>query len=261
MFQKTLFAVSMLLVSCMIDDIGVVEMPINSNSVQFVPGEKRVYFRQLINTYPVSNRPQDEYNSVGLFEIGRDTIIDGKIGKVVSIQTAEKISESDSVWTYEYQEFIVNDGKKVDVYQFKGQPSGFLFTLMKRSVYDSSIFSDRMTILDYPLTIGKKWGLRDSSDPNDNWRLEKEFIGKDTVNFDGREYECAKLALHSIVDLNTCVSAIGLLYGHVDYGLSVSIDTSGAVLDSINTIETFKLVSINPTNTQYNEILIKYGLK
>jgi hypothetical protein len=250
--------ISILLVSCLQaekrgegEGSGVVSVNPERFEIDLPVGEKRLLLREYITTIDGSHK---YHYSIGVFEIVKDTIFNGNVGKIVSSTGFELYL--DTTRTHPERSLIVKEGNQVNVYTFGTEYNGFLFGLLKRSAYDTTVFGDRMAELEYPLFLNKKWSIRDSSEPN--LPFIKEFVKLDTLTFDGMKMQCEVFDLHGFVVLRSWVSRKGLLKAEFEFGDSQVYDTLGNLLGTQSARERYELLKLNPSDQDIEEAKAKY---
>lgn len=243
------------------DGNGIEPFDFAEPGLEFPVGESRVLLREWKMESGVHS---STLFSLGVFEIIKDTAVNGHRGLIVASEHFELLK--DSIMTYRERALLLQEGKSLNLYAFRSDGhSGFLFGLLKRAqpdtaaVSDTVAFSDGMTQLIFPLVPGGKWLIRPETNPWQGWPLEKEVLGLDTLEFGGRQYQCARLALHSLeVDLKSWVSRIGLLKAEIDYGSTVLTDSAGNILDTAVHHERYRLLKLNPSQGDLDSLKRHY---
>lgn len=230
---------------------GVLSVNPDRFEIEFPVGEKRLMLREYGFT---ADGKENVLFNIGVFEIAKDTLFNGNEGKIVTSTGFELFR--DSTFAYSERNLIVKEGGRVNMYTFGKKDNGFLFSLLKRSAYDTAVFGDRMTMLEYPLFLNRKWTIRDSSDPG--LPFVQEFVKLDTLTFDGRKMQCEVFDMHGFVDLRSWVSRKGLLKAEIDYGESPQLDTLGNVIGTGSNRERYELLKLNPSDQDIEEAMAKY---
>jgi hypothetical protein len=216
--------------------------------------------RLLLRTVRTESGSMDQTNQIlGWFRIEKDTLFGGNPAQIVTGSFWE--AYSDTLFRYRIRELHVREDSGISVYQFKGEDSDpFLVSLLKSGAWDTNTFSDRMTLLRYPLALDRPWPIRSETDPSGSIPLRKEFIGTDTLEFKGRQYACGVLLLHTLADIpmRSWISRIGLLKAEIDFGWETVTDTAGKV-DSVRQVETYTLLDVGIDSTAVTEMLGRYG--
>lgn len=217
----------------------------------FKPGDSRLLLRE--STAQGRQYGYDLY-SLGEIRIEKDTVIEGSPAKAFTITTSDFFP--DTTYVRAGREYLVAQGDSLNLYRSKEGGSSLLFGLLKRGAYDTTRFSDKTAEWVFPLMADSAWLTRPPG--GDDWSLEKEWIGKENVFFEGREYACDVFVLHSVVDVKSWVASVGLLKAEIDYGPSPYADSAGVVLDTLHTQERYELLKLNPTATETAAAKVKY---
>jgi hypothetical protein len=226
-----------------------------SYEFDFPVGQTRLMLRTLQRE---SKTTGATYNMLGWFRIEKDTLFEGNPAQIVAGRFWEPFA--DTLLRYQVRELHVREDSGISVYQYRGETAApFLVSLLKAGVWDTNTFSDRMTVLRYPLIANKPWPIRLATDPA-GLPLEKEFIGTDTLEFKGRNYACGVLVLHSMggMPLKSWISRVGLLKAEIDFGWDAVTDTAGNV-DSIRNVETYTLLDVGLDSTAVTDLLGHYS--
>lgn len=128
---------------------------------------------------------------------------------------------------------------------------------MKSAAYDAAIFNDRTIEPVYPTGPSAKWKIRSPEDTV-GLPLGKEWVGNDTLAFEGRRFRCDVFIIHSFIPLKSRIASIGLLKAEIEYGKSYSTDSAGTVLDSAQDSERYELLNLNPAHCEMNAAMRKY---
>lgn len=258
LFLAAITCSAFLLISCLKSDKvgdgdgnGVLSVSPDRFEIDFPVGEKRLLLREWVTT--VEGTEKFHY-SIGVFEIAKDTVYNGNDGKIVSSTGFELYQ--DTTFDFPERNLIVKEGGRVNIYTFGKDYNGFLFGLLKRSAYDTAVFGDRMTVLEYPLFLDKKWSIRDSSGPH--LPFIKEFVKLDTLTFDGERLQCQVFDLHGFVDLRSWVSRKGLLKAEIDLGETILTDSMGNTIGFSSDRERYELLKLNPSDQDIEAAKEKY---
>jgi hypothetical protein len=100
-------------------------------------------------------------------------------------------------------------------------------------------------LLDYPLTQSKSWIIGESVFGYHNRKLET----LDNFQVGERNYYCAlvKTLIDSLpsIEMTDWISNSGLIFSHIDYGMTYINDEIGHIIDSVYSFEDTRLSSIN----------------
>lgn len=227
-----------------------------SAAESFLSGFKTGDSRLLLKELKAEGRTYGyDLYTVAEIRIEQDTLIEGAPAKAFTITASEFFPESTYVRTG--RQYLVAQGDSLNLYQSKEGGSSLSFGLLKRGVYDTSRFSDKTAEWVFPLVEGSHWLTRPPG--GDNWSLEKEWIGKENLVFEGQEYACDVFVLHSVVDLKSWVAPMGLLKAEVEYGPYIITDSEGNELDTAMTsVERYELLKLNPTAEETAAAKAKY---
>ncbi|MDB5051365.1 MAG: hypothetical protein JWO30_4436 [Fibrobacteres bacterium] len=240
----SLACLCLFLLSCKDSGNGPDAVDAGEFKADFKVGEKRL----LLLEYAMQGKTYgfDLFNLAEI-EIEKDTLFQGLTGKIVKSTLSQFLPESTIV--NEYRKMLVRNGDSLFTYHFTGDglPSPFLFGLVKRAGYDSSVFNDRTLDLVFPFAADKPWQIRTPDDTSGALPLEKEWIGNDTVAFDGKRFRCDVFLMHSFVPVKSWIASVGLLKAEIDYGTSYFTDSLGTVVDSAENTERYELLEINPS--------------
>lgn len=252
-----LLAVS-LLAGCFETSTGPVPFDTERYAFDFPAGRTRL----MVRTFTVHWEARDStrtYHMLGWMRVEKDTVFEGFPAKVVEGRFWEPYT--DSVLRYRTRELYVNEDSQVSVYQFRSEAySPFLVGLLKTATPDTNVFSDRAIVVRYPLVPDRKWKIRLDTDPFSNLALEKEFTGKDTLEFQGRRYVCGMLALRTLGDvpLKSWIARIGLIKAEVEYGKTPAIDTADNVVDTLRSTESYALLDLDVDSTAAERYFDQY---
>lgn len=187
--------------------------------------------------------------------IEKDTVIEGAPAKAFSLTASTFYPESTHVGSE--RRFLVAQGDSLNLYWENEGNTGFLFGLLKRGAYDTARFWDKTAEWVFPLSAGSRWLIRPPGGVH--WSLEKEWMGKEDVEFDGRPYACDVFVLHSAVKLKTWVASVGMLKAEIDYGPTIFTDSEDNEVDTaLVSQERYELVKLNPTAAETEAAKVKY---
>lgn len=219
----------------------------------FKPGDSRLLLREFKAQGRIYG--SDLY-SLGEIRIEKDTVIEGAPAKAFTITTSDFFPES--TYVRAGREYLVAQGDSLNLYQSKEGGSSLLFGLLKRGSYDTTRFSDKTAEWVFPLMADSTWFTRPPG--GENWSLEKEWIGKEDLEFEGGRYACDVFVLHSVVDVKSWVASVGLLKAEIEYGPRIFTDSEGIDLDTAQTsLERYELLKLNPTVDETAAAKVKYG--
>lgn len=240
---------------------GVEPFDLETPRLDFPVGQRRVVLREWIQEK--GNDVWSQY-SLGVHTIVKDTVVDGRNGIIDEVEEFQL--DADSVRVYTGRDLLLVDDREVTLYNLRTDTlpdPGMVFGLLKRAgydtaAYDTSVYSDRMAVLRHPLANGAAWRIRPESDSNGNIPFEKEYLGLDTLEFEGRKLQCARFVLHSFIDLHSWVSRVGLLKAEIDHGKYAELDPLGNVIDSVASRERFELLALDPTDAALDSLKALY---
>lgn len=243
------------------EENGVEPYDLETPRLDFPVGQRRAVLRELTQEYRSGVRT---LFTLGVHTIVKDTVVDGRSGLIVAVEEFQL--DEDSVRIFQGRDMLLQDDREVTLYRFRrdsSSPAGMVFGLLKRSeydtaAYDTAVYADRMAVLRHPLATGAAWRIRPESDPNGNFSLEREYLGLDTLEFDGRKLQCARFVLHSFVELHSWVSRVGLLKAEIDHGKYAEFDSLGNFVDSASSRERFELLALDPTDAELDSMKALY---
>lgn len=217
----------------------------------FKPGDSRLLLREFKAQGKVYGY---DFYTLAEVRIEKDTVFEGAPAKALSITAWEFYPES--TYVRSGRNYLVAQGDSLNLYHDTSGSSPF-FGLLKRGAYDTARFSDKTTEWVFPLIADSVWLTRPPG--GENWSLEKEWLGKENLEFQGKEYACDVFVLHSVVDLKSWVAPVGLLKAEIEYGPIVFSDSDGNALDTARTPhERFELLKLNPTEAETAAAKAKY---
>jgi hypothetical protein len=187
----------------------------------------------------------------------KDTTFNGNAGVITGVTSWDLYP--DSIRTWHGRLLFVREEDGIAQYEFSAGAVPYLISLFKGGVADTLNFSDRMLQIGLPLSPGKSWKIRPTDDPWGNGSLEKEYLGKETLSFDGKSYECGVFVLHGLGDtpIKTWVSSLGVLRATIDYGeLFLSEEPSPATY----AWETYELLRANAGDASIDSLKQRYRL-
>jgi hypothetical protein len=218
----------------------------------FKPGDSRLLLRE----FKAQGRIYGfDFYTLAEIHIDKDTVIEGAPAKAFTVTASEFFPES--TYVRAERNFLVARGDSLNIYRDKEGNAGLFFGLLKRGAYDTTRFSDKTTEWIFPLVAGSSWPIRPKG--GESWDIEKEWMGKENLEFEGREYACDVFAAHSIVELKSWVSRIGLLKAEIEYGPYIFTDTAGNEVDTAQTmLDRYDLLKLNPTAAETAAAKVKY---
>jgi hypothetical protein len=242
------------LISCKDRDSVSTDLTLDTPNFDFPVGERRVILKEFSK---VGTQSTSTSSAIGVFTVEKDTLFHETNAKIISSQEFEY--QLDSTYEYQSRYLLVNEGNQLNVYQFKTDGSNaFLFNLFKLSAVDTTVFSDKMTVIEYPLFLGKTWDIRAPADSTSGMILKKEFVRLDTLVFNAKPMQCEVFVLHSFIDLTTWVSKIGLLKAEIDYSQADETDSAGNFLGTFTSHDKYELLKLNPTDAEIESYKVKY---
>jgi hypothetical protein len=253
------------LAGCFQTSTGPVPFDTTKADFGFPVGQTRLLLREVIRQVK-SEGVRKTWPTVGWYRVVKDTAYEGFPAKIVEGRSWERIA--DTLFPYASRELFVFEDSQVSVYQFNPSYGGFLVDLLKPSAPpDTAIFSDRVTALRYPLTVGRPWHTRLPTDPNAFFDLQKGFMGTDTLAFKGKRYVCGVFGAQTLSDstLRTWVSRIGLMKAELDFGPAPLTDTAGDTVmdaaghvDTVLSAESYTLLDLDVDSTAALRYLERY---
>lgn len=244
LFNALLLSAGFLLLSCQPTRHETFTMDGADFKITLKDGETHLVHKLFSN---VGRKYRFDIPSMALIEVVRDTVIGGKSGKLVR-STAWEFG-ADSTLEYRWRQLLVREDSRLSIYLLQdSNVNSFFYGLLKRADYDTAIFFDRESFAEFPLTAGLKWNIRDSTDRFYFDVLEKEYAGKETVEWGGGSRECLVFnQTYLWARGKSWISTVGLLKAEIEYDTHfVVADSLGVILDSLQTRETFDLVALNP---------------
>lgn len=194
--------------------------------------------------------------SLAEIRIEKDTVFAGAPGKIFTVKATDLWPESVSVFSE--RDMLVAEGDSLNLYAFNGGYSGYLFNLVKTAAYDTSVFSDKTTEMIFPFAAGVKWLLRPPVNSGGGG-IDKEWVARESLPFEGRDYACDVFVTHSIVPLKTWVAQFGLLKAEIVYVPMEITDTAGTALDTtLTNFERYALLKLNPSPAEIAAATEKY---
>ncbi|MBW8887064.1 MAG: hypothetical protein JF616_04820 [Fibrobacteres bacterium] len=264
--RRSLLALPMvLLFSACFETASVAPVPFDTqrSSFDFPAGQTRLMLRSFTVENPDGKKTTN--HELGWFRIEKDTLFGNMPAKVVDSRYWNPYT--DTVFRRSQRDLYVFEDSQVSVYTFKTRDwndyiGGFSVGLFKTADADTFIFSDRQVRLKYPLIENRPWSVRpiitDPLQPGED--LPKEFLGLDTLEFQGRNFVCGRMVLHGFggTPILTWISKLGLLKAEIDgsYIVTDSLDDS---LGTGHSYESYSLLDLGIDSTAVPGYFGRYG--